>query len=259
MPYWRTPTTVRAAVDAVLSQTYPDLLLYLVNDGDTVSPPWPALADITDPRLIRVDLLDNRGRYFADAAVLAACRTPWFAIHDSDDVAAPDWLATLLDAAAGHGWVAAFAPQRVLDLDGRMWIEPVGGPLESTARLRHLAHHAAVYRTGTLREIGGPHPNFRIGYDTLMVSLVMMAGPVGAVDRALYTRQIRPDSLTTTPATGRGSIARRAVRRRLDTLHSEARLAGPGTAVRKSIPAEVAADVVHTATFIRTLTPEPTA
>lgn len=239
MPYWRSLSTVRAAVDAVLGQTHPDLRLYLINDGDHITPPWPVLQDIRDPRLIRVELGENRGRYFCDAAVLAATDTPWFAIHDTDDVASPDWLETLLDACTVHGWVAAFGPQTILQ-DGRETrVEPVLRPLVPLVRLRHLAHHAGVYNTGILRHVGGPHPGYRIGYDTLMVNLVAMAGQIGAVDRPLYTRTIRPNSLTTAPLTRLGSRQRREVRRLLERQWADTLARGPGVAYRATLTADL--------------------
>lgn len=249
MPYWRTPATVRTAVEAVLAQTYPDLLLYVINDGDRRTPPWTVLADIDDPRLIRVDLPENRGRYFADAAVLAACDTTWFAIHDADDVAAPEWLEWLLTACEGNGWDACFAPQNVVGLDGASRREEVGSLLP-VRRLRHIAHHAAVYRTQALRDVGGPHPGFRIGYDTLLVNLLTLRHPLGTIDRPVYTRHIRPGSLTTTPETASGSPARRAARRELQRLYALAWLTGPKTAITPTIAEGLSAEVATAANLI---------
>lgn len=250
MPYWRTPGTVRAAVDAVLAQTYDDLLLYVVNDGDHTSPPWAELADVEDPRLIRVDLPDNRGRYFADAVVLAATSAPWFAIHDADDLAEPDWLATLLGACHHNEWVAAFAPQDVVRLDGTTYREPVGDLTPTPGRLKHLAHHAGVYVTDALRAVGGPHPGYRVGFDTLLPVLMAMHGPVGAVDRVLYRRILRPGSLTTAPATRRGSSVRRRARLNLDLLLSRCWAGGPTAAAADHGPA-LTALVASTAEAVR--------
>ncbi len=250
MPYWRTPSTIRRAVDAVLGQTHTDLRLYVVNDGDHVTPPWPELADITDPRLVRVELAENRGRYFCDAAVLAATQAPWFAIHDADDVASPYWLATLADACERNEWVAAFAPQFVVER-GLTRLEPVASELIPGVRLRHLAHHAAVYRTTTLRNTGGPHPSYRIGFDTLLVNLVALAGPIGVVGSPLYTRHIRAGSLATNPSTGRGSLARRQSRRDMEVLWVRARRDGL-PAVVADVPADLTAAVDLVAQKIRT-------
>lgn len=250
MPYYRTQATVRRAVDAVLGQTMPHLRLYLVNDGDHTTPPWPMVADITDPRLIRIDLPANRGRYFCDAAVIAQASEPWIAIHDADDWAEPDWLAQLLAAALTTGSVAAVAPQWV---HGRTSVlEPVHTALTpAPGPMRHLAHHAAVYRTDVAKRIGG-HPGFRIGFDTLWTNIVAMCGPVAVVDRPLYHRGIRPGSLTTHRLTRRGSAARQQARRRLGDLYGRAVVADdPAQVIRDDVPPALAAEVSAAADGIR--------
>jgi predicted O-methyltransferase YrrM len=250
MPYYRTQGTVRRAVDAVLAQTMPHLRLYLVNDGDRDTPPWPMLADITDPRLIRIDLPTNRGRYFCDAAVIAQACEPWIAIHDADDWSEPDWLAQLLAAALTTGAIAAVAPQWV---HGRTsTLEPVHPTMRPGAGpMRHLAHHAAVYRTDVAQHLGG-HPGYRIGFDTLWTNLVAMCGPIAVVDRPLYHRGIRPGSLTTHPTTRRGSAARQSARRRLNDLYRRAVVAqDPAQVLRDDVPPALADEVTAIANGIR--------
>lgn len=258
MPYWRTPGTVRRAVDAVLAQTHGDLILYVVNDGDTVTPPWPALADITDERLHRVDLPTNRGRYFCDASVIAAAVSPWLAIHDADDWAEPDWLASLLAACTAPPVVAAVSPQCV-HTPLAAAVEPVRMPDTLPVRMRHLAHHAAVYRTTTAQTIGG-HPGYRIGFDSLWTNVMRMLGEVAVVDRPLYHRQVRPGSLTTDPRTRPGSAERWTARRNLNRLYARAvTAADPAKVIREDVPTDLADLVKQTAQGIRegTLTAAP--
>ena len=50
--YFRCRLFIAAAVESVLSQTYPNLRVVVVNDGDE-SAPWSALTHIDDPRLVR--------------------------------------------------------------------------------------------------------------------------------------------------------------------------------------------------------------
>lgn len=251
MPYYRCPAAVRRAVDAVLAQTHTDLRLVVVNDGDRYSPPWPYLETVDDPRLVRVDLRHNRGRYFTDAAVLAATDTPWFAIHDADDWAEPEWLDRLLTAIERNDAVTALAPQWRHDgMGNRPVLEPVrpafGGP-----RLRHVGHHATVYRTTAAQEIGG-HPGYRIGFDSLWIHLVAMLGPVAVLDQPLYHREARPESLTTAAATGSGSVERRAQARGLQRLYTAALTGGdPGEVIRDDVPVDLVTLVYEAAHQVR--------
>jgi len=69
LSYFQRKEQVRRATESILGQTYTNLTLIVVNDGDD-DPPWDQLADIRDSRLVRFDLKSNHGRYFADAVVL---------------------------------------------------------------------------------------------------------------------------------------------------------------------------------------------
>lgn len=263
MPYYRCATTIRRAVLSVLAQTYRDLRLVVVNDGDHRTPPWPYLRDIDDPRLIRVDLRTNQGRYFADAAVLAATTGRWFAIHDADDWADPDWLECLVHPMFRYGSVIGLAPQWVHQPDGGAKIElpgemagdgPVGFRTQARARspfLTHVAHHATIYRTTIAQLIGG-HPAYRIGFDTLMVNLMLMLGSGLLEPGARYHRDVRPGSLFTSPLTGRGSPERRAATRGLNRLYRRALVADdPARVIRDDVPADLAVLVDLAADTIR--------
>jgi hypothetical protein len=233
MPYHGTPGTVRRAVDAVLAQTMPRLRLVVVNDGDRGAPPWEALADITDPRLHRVNLPDQRGRYYCDAVTLAACTTPWWTVHDADDAADPAWLEAMLEAADGQGADVVLTAQTVHHLDGQVYEEQ---PLPwQEGAYRHHAHMAGLWSTAFLRSVGGPHPGYRVGWDTMLTGTALAMGAATILDRPLYTRYRRPGSLTSSPTTGMRSAYRRtavAELRRLWPLMVAAAPHGPG-AVRQ--------------------------
>lgn len=247
MPYWGCRRTVRTAVDSVLAQTYENLRLVVVNDGDSPSA-WETLAGVDDPRLIRFDLPSNRGRYYADAVVLAATDTPWFAVHDADDWSEPAWLQDLVVRAVEDGAVAAFSPQ-VLHHGNRQRVEPVHQQLATQIRLpqlTQLAHHAGVYRTSELHAAGGYHPAYRIGYDTMIVNLVRMVGRCVVSPVPRYHRVYRFGSLTTSRQTGFGSPARVAVKRKLQELYQVALRtdpAGLADMVRATIPPPLLVDV----------------
>lgn len=241
-------TTVRRAVDAVLAQTHTDLRLIVVNDGDTAHPPWPALADITDPRLTRFDMPGNRGRYHCDAVTFAAtdaATSPWWTVHDADDAAEPTWLAAMLAAAVEHRVDAVLTAQTVHGLSGRPvytrvkdWTGPV------TDHMTHHAHMAGLWSVPWLRLVVGPHPGYRIGWDTIMTGLPFLVGRVAVLDEPLYNRHRRRGSLTISPDTGIRSVARRAVMARIAALWPRLVAVADGgpSAVGRVIEADVDAD-----------------
>jgi hypothetical protein len=217
IPYHGCPGQIRRAVAAVLAQTMPDLLCVVTNDADRLRPPWPHLHGLHDPRLVFVDRAVNRGRYFADAVVLAATTTPWWTVHDADDAAAPDWLETMLAVDLDVDVVQT--AQRVVDMRGVGRLEPVR-PEPYDRAMHHYAHMAGLWRTEWLREVGGPHPGYRVGYDTLLSTVARGYGRVAIVPTPAYTRYRRPGSLTTSRATGGRSAYRQQQRARLQNLWS---------------------------------------
>jgi len=226
IPYYGCRPHIRRSVESILGQTHSNLLAVVVNDGDE-DPPWNELAHIDDPRLIRFDLPQNRGRYFADAVVLNATPDAYFLIQDADDWSEPERITVLLsrlreDEADG---VVSSLYEHHRDNGRTMPVrqERFGGlnrPL--TERLQHRASHTGLFRSASLRRIGGYYGGFRIGYDTHLVSLLLMVGRISYVDRPLYHRLVRPDSLTGSRATGLRSPARNRVRRQLQEIYEEA-------------------------------------
>lgn len=255
MPYWGCPRTVRSAVDSVLKQTYENLRLVVVNDGDSPAM-WNPLTGVNDRRLIRFDLPKNRGRYYADAVVLAATDTPWFTVHDADDWSDPMWLYDLVSHAVAADAVAAFSPQ-VIHHGRRSRTEPVHQQLATRVRLSQLtqlAHHAGVYRVEALRAAGGYHPAYRIGYDTMIVNLVRMVGPCVVSPKALYHRVYRLGSLTSSRQTGFGSPERAAVKRRLQDMYQVALNTDPSALadlVWSTVPPPLLAEVDRDAKRLR--------
>lgn len=250
--YWRCPEHVGRAVESILAQTYRDLRLVVVGDGE----PVPALP--SDPRLVVLDLGTNRGPYYCDAVVLAACDTPWFTIHAADDWSDPDRFERLLGAADGVDAVFGGSLQH----DGeRVERRPVRFH-KMTDELRHVGSIATgVYRTEALRRVGGPHPDFRVTYDTMMVHLVWRGLRARHLpDEFGYHRVVRPDSLTRNPETGLNSDFRRQVRRRRDALWQRVIAAPVGDWPAVLAPApETAAAVARDAERLRALQREAVA
>src|SRR5205823_2598859 len=158
----------------------------VVNDGDPASP-WPLLDHIDDPRLVRFDLDRNRGRYFADQVVLEATGDPFYLVQDADDWSEPTRVERLLGELRRCHAAGAVSARRLAGAGGAPRIERwprLGAPLAPT--MEHRATQQGLFRTDALRRIGGFHPGFRIGYDTLLINLLEMLHRVVAVDAPLY-------------------------------------------------------------------------
>lgn len=220
--YCTPPRLVQRAIGAVLGQTYQDLRLVVTIDGpdhETRSWLYEWARSLGDDRLAIWERSANRGRYWSDAVVLRATDSPLFAVHDADDAARPRWLETLATGLSlTPGAAAAFGTQVVHRLNGRTVAEPVKR-YDAGRGLQHLTHMAGLYSREWLEGVGGPHPAFRVGFDTLLTALPHLTGhSVAVVDEPLYDRYKRRLSLTTHTDTGMRSRYRAQVAAALATL-----------------------------------------
>ncbi|RYE40750.1 MAG: glycosyltransferase [Hyphomicrobiales bacterium] len=212
IPYFGCKHLLRRAVRSVLDQTFRDLRVVVVNDGDA-DPPWNVLADLDDPRLVRFDLPHNVGRYFADTVVLGASASPYFLVQDADDWSEPRRVERLLDSLVEERAIAAVSATALHPMGARrgVRVEKPQFRLEPISeRLIHRADHHGLFSREALLGLGGSYGGMRLGFDTLLMNLLLMTGTVAFVDEVLYHRQLRPDSLTHSAATGFGSAARTA-------------------------------------------------
>lgn len=225
IPHFRCRAYIRRAVESILGQTYGDLTVIVANDGDP-NPPWDLLEDINDPRLIRFDLGENRGRYFADAVVLEASSDKYFLIQDADDWSDSYRLEKLLQALRQGHAVASLSTSVIHRVPGtgttdtgrRQCYRKVNRPL--TRRLEHRADHHGLFDAQILRSIGGYYGGLRVGYDTFLVSLLLMLGRIAYVDEPLYHRILRPDSLTSASSTGMRSTHRSIATAKLRKMYA---------------------------------------
>lgn len=214
VPFRGDGSMLARCVRSLREQTYKDLRILVIGDGQN-----PGLR-VRDSRVQVYTLPTNRGAYFARAVALAATTSPWHGVVDSDDWVDQEWAATLL--AAGGDAIQ----------HGSRWVEREGMPAEAhvwkharrplARKLLHYTSHVGIYRTDRLRAAGGYSPAYRIGYDSLLVSILRLLGPVTIVDTPLYHRRVHARSLSRAAATGIGSPQRDKVREELDTAYRKA-------------------------------------
>lgn len=203
MPVYNTPTDLlERAVDSVLSQTFKNLRLILVNDGGET----PSLTT-KDSRLFVFNMDSNRGRYFADAIVLNACRTPFFTAHDSDDWSEPERYEEMIAIAEHTGADVVAGATRFHFLGGGTMVhKPNRGPAKGFS---HLWHTSALYKTESLRYVA--YPKYPVSVDVFHASVMSIVSQVALYQEPRYHWEERAGSLTTSSEMGVGSQARKQV------------------------------------------------
>lgn len=258
MPTYQTPwKLLRRAVNSVLTQTYTDLHLVVINDG---GPPLQGIEE--HPRLTVFTLPENRGRYFADAVVTEAIK-PYpnvvWSVHDSDDWSDRHRFKTLLPKMKDGAAVAEYWRHREAGKPPFLQRPAVTKIEKPSPGFAHLAHWVSgVYSSERVQRAGGIHPGFRIGFDTLFVRMVAMTGEVGISEYPGYHWARRTGgSLTTAPKTRFGSPARLEAKnrlRRLDDLAWQNRQ-DPGSVIRADVPDNLRREVEAYAEEMRAVLP----
>lgn len=90
LPVYNQERYVREAVESILTQTFRDFELIVVDDGSTDATPQ-VLQEFDDPR-VRVIGGGHRGFVTALRTGIEQARAPWLARMDSDDISAPNRL-----------------------------------------------------------------------------------------------------------------------------------------------------------------------
>lgn len=138
---------IRTAIDSVLSQTFSDLELIVVDDGSSDSTP-DILAECEDPRL-RVIRQENQRQPRARSRAFAEARGEFIAGLDADDLAYANRLERQCEFLRAHPDIAMVASDfQVIDKHGNpLWIVRLPSANEELRRLlfrRNLIPPSAV-------------------------------------------------------------------------------------------------------------------
>jgi len=227
IPFYGDVGLLRKCVESVLSQTYGNLQVFVIGDGQTPE------GIPNDPRVYSYTLPENKGPYYARAVALEATDTEWHAVLDADDWVDSNWLESLL-ATEGDAVQHSTLVQEYDTYSKNQVYKNARRP--SHTKLFHYAPHVGLYRTSTLRKAGGYSPNYRMGYDSFMSSILRLQTEVAVVDDLTYHRRVRSSSLSYSRETGVGTPLRMSVREVLDAAYRKAyRVRGSASKVRKII------------------------
>ncbi|MGH9161335.1 MAG: glycosyltransferase family 2 protein [Vicinamibacteraceae bacterium] len=152
MPTYNAAPYLKDAIDSVVSQTFSDWELIVVDDGSQDDTP-AVLAAYRDPRIRVLRLPENRGRGAARNAGLAIATGRYVAVCDSDDISLPQRFA-----------------RQVAFLDAHPEVDVVSG-------------HMLVFWNGST-----PRRSFRFPEDPAAISRRFQQGRMGVVHGASMLR-----------------------------------------------------------------------
>ena len=231
IPAFNRVGTIRAAVESVLSQSYADLELLVVDDGSSDGT-MSALAGMSDPRLRLLANPCNMGPSAARNTGIRAARGDWVAFQDSDDEWLSDKLAKQMVriALTGPGCVAAYCGMLIdAPKDGSLGPGGVryypdaslgareGNLLEALLRRSLISTQTLIARRDALLKIGGFDESLPALEDWDCVLQLARLGSFAFVDEALVKQYFSPNSITRNRAKW-ASARERVVAKNLDLL-----------------------------------------
>lgn len=156
LPVYNGERFLRESIDSVLSQTYHDFELWVVNDGSTDG--TVAIVDsYTDPRVKRVDNPHNMGLVATLNRAFALVETPYIARMDDDDLWHPKKLELQMALLESHPEVGICGTSihKFGDVDA-IHIFPETSDALKVGLLFYcmMSHPSVVYRHSMLTETG---------------------------------------------------------------------------------------------------------
>jgi glycosyltransferase involved in cell wall biosynthesis len=196
IPTFNRASLLPRAVNSVLSQTFRDFELVIVDDGSTDgTPALPLFTDETrDPRLRFVRLPENRGVSAARNRGVRETTAPWIAFLDSDD----EWLPRKLEKQMAF---TAKHPDLALNQTKEFWIrngkrvnpprthEKTSGDLFAASLRRCMITPSSVMiRRDLLLQQGGFNESMTACEDYDLWLRITCGHPVGLADEYLLRR-----------------------------------------------------------------------
>lgn len=199
IPVYGTAPFVAEALDSVLSQTYSDYEIIVVNDG---SPDSKLLDKVLEAYRDRITYIvqENRGSGGARNRALRAARGDYVAMLDSDDRWDPEYLASQLAVLEADPTIDVLYPDAVrfgprgIEKTHYSEVYPVGGDISF---LRVLARECQIYggvtaRRDTLMRVRLYDEDLESGEDfELWLRVLKAGGRIAYNDRVLAYYRLR--------------------------------------------------------------------
>lgn len=215
LPVCNAESTLTAAVDSVLQQSFREFELIIVNDG-SVDGSAKILRGYRDPRIRIIDRQVNRGLVAALNDALHEARAEIIARQDSDDVSLPERFAQQRAVLETEPKIGAVGATLKLSVPGRSsagaWEYPAD-PL--VARWQALfktpvAHSAVMFRRRQVLGVGGYSEEFRYAEDYDLWSRLLKVADIRSLSRPLVKYALSPGGVSRAK-----SIEQRAVHCRI--------------------------------------------
>ena len=198
--YYNRGDQLDESIRSLVSQTYEDLEIIIVDDGST-DDTLERLQQWTDPR-IRVISHSNRGFTRSIIKAVAESSGDLIAIHGSGDISYPERIeeqAALLKARPEVGVVGCVVENRnIVTGETAIFHKLKEGerPLTQLLRNNVYTHGEVMFRRSVYDKVGGYREIFKFTQDYDLWLRMAMVTEFASVDRLLYRRYTLPDGVS---------------------------------------------------------------
>lgn len=190
---------ITGTVDSILAQTFADFELIIVDDGSTDG--TAAILDpYSDPRIVRFRNETNAGVARARNRGGAAAGGEYLAVHDADDLSAPERFTKQVAFLDTHPEIGVVGTQGwLLTKNSR---EPLDVPLDNRTiqsallGMNCLFHSSLMIRSELWRQVEGYDERYPAALDYDLVLRLSEAGAVANLPERLYLKRNVPGSIT---------------------------------------------------------------
>ena len=206
------PRLLRQAVDSLARQDYPNVEIVVVDDGSALEASSEALDRldaVTKGRPLTVIRQENRYLGAARNAGAHASTGEYFGFLDDDDLAAPEYVSSLVTAALSAEADAVTCTFETIDgLHDDMprpqdstgvWVF-LGGPVALAPFVNVLGGAGMLVRKAMFEKVGGFHEHHGIGHEDwqLLVKVALAGGRIVTVPEPIYRYRHFPGSMLRT-------------------------------------------------------------
>ena len=207
MPAYNSEDFIAAAIESVLSQTFPDFELIVSDDGSRDGTLEIARSYAARDRRIRILSGENVGAPENGNRCLRAATRPWVARMDADDISLPDRFARLMDAARETPDVVLWGGQAVvIDRQGRRMRRIHSGPqsaeefreFRAAGKVIYVISPTCLFRRDLALELGGYDPAMDGADDVELMNSLAERGHARTIPYDLALYRVHGSSISST-------------------------------------------------------------
>jgi glycosyltransferase involved in cell wall biosynthesis len=202
LPVYNGEQYLAAAIDSILSQTYKDFELIIINDGST-DKSQALINQYKDPRIIAVNQ-KNHGLVASLNRGIGMARGQYIARMDADDISLPERLAREVQSMDQNPHLVLLGTNAIeIDQQGKKSGELTYPSNDSVLRLSlfsytPFAHGSVMFKTASVNKVGGYDPATWPAEDSDLWARLAREGGLANIDQALYKFRINPEGISLT-------------------------------------------------------------